>query len=140
MVRESSNNKVSFSYSLKVSKVHLDQLNHVNNTVYLQWVQEASEKHWNVLADGNIKQTNVWMALRHEIDYHGQAFIDDTVKVVTWIDDSFGAKSTRIVHFYKEEELLAKCKTTWVLLDATTLRPKRIGENILKLFSGNQEG
>ena len=137
---KSTHNKASFSYSLKVLKTHLDQLDHVNNTVYLQWVQEASEQHWNLLVDKNIKKSYVWMALRHEIDYLGQAFVDDSIEVVTWIEDSFGAKSTRIVHFYKEEELLAKCKTTWVLLDAKTLRPKRIGEDILKLFSGNKEG
>ncbi len=131
-------NKVSYSYSFKVTSGHLDALNHVNNVMYLQWVQDASEKHWNNLANKNLRDDTVWMALRHEIDYLNQAFLGDEITMYTWIQDSLGVKSTRIVHIYRKDLLLVKCKTTWVLLNATTLKPKRIGEEILRLFSINQ--
>lgn len=131
--------KISYSYSFKVDNTHIDTLNHVNNIVYLQWVQDASEKHWNRLVSADIIKENVWMALRHEIDYVNQAFLNDLITIYTWIEDSSGVKSTRMVHIYKQDILLTKCKTTWVLLDATTLKPKRIGNEILKLFSVNDQ-
>ena len=128
-------NKVYFEYSVRVLEEHLDALRHVNNIVYLAWVQEVAEKHWNQLASKAIQSQSVWMALRHEIDYLGQAFLDDQLSVYTWIDESRGVKSTRIVHIYKNDQLLMKCKTTWVMLDAKTLKPKRIGPEIMAIFT-----
>ena len=126
--------KVSFQHSLKVASHHIDNLNHVNNTVYLQWVQDVAYSHWDELATKSIKESYVWMVLRHEIDYVSQAFLNDVITVYTWIDKTEGVKSIRIVHIYCEDKLLATSKTTFCLLDATTLKPKRVGEDILVLF------
>ena len=126
--------KVSFQHSLKVASHHIDNLNHVNNTVYLQWVQDVAYSHWDELATKSIKESYVWMVLRHEIDYVSQAFLNDVITVYTWIDKTEGVKSIRIVHIYCEDKLLATSKTTFCLFDATTLKPKRVGEDILMLF------
>lgn len=128
-------NKVSYKHSFKVKLQDIDALNHVNNIVYLQWVQEISAMHWNTLTSKEIKEKYAWVALRHEIDYLGQAYVNDTITIHTWIDETHGAKSIRIVHIYCGAKLLTKSKTTWCLLDAETLKPKRIGQDILKLFS-----
>lgn len=129
------NDKVSFSQQKTVKSEHLDGLAHVNNIVYLQWVQEIAENHWNQLANEQIKNQSIWVALRHEIDYLSQAFLNDQLKIHTWIDSSVGAKSIRAVRIYKDEILVAQCLTTWVLLDAKTLKPKRINSSILALFN-----
>ena len=126
--------KVSFQHSLKVASHHIDNLNHVNNTVYLQWVQDVAYAHWDVLATKSTKESYVWMILRHEIDYISQAYLNDVITVHTWIDKTEGVKSIRMVHIYCEDKLLATSKTTFCLLDATTLKPKRVGEDILVLF------
>ena len=126
--------KVSFKHSFKVKPHQIDDLNHVNNTVYLQWVQEVAYMHWDELATKEIKESYVWMVLRHEIDYVSQAFLNDVITVYTWVDKTEGVKSIRIVHIYCEDKLLATSKTTFCLLDATTLKPKRVGEDILILF------
>jgi len=131
-------NKVSYHYSFRVEKEHLDALEHVNNIVYLSWVQQAAENHWNRLASAQIKSNYIWMALRHEIDYLGQAFLNDELSIYTWIDRSSGAKSIRIVKIYKGDQLLTQCKTTWVMLAAKSLKPKRIGGEILALFTKEQ--
>ncbi len=128
-------NKVSFHYSLNVQAQHIDALNHVNNIVYLQWVQEVSELHWDKLASKEIKERCFWVALRHEIDYLKPAFENDLLTIYTWIEDIKGVKSTRIVHVYCGDTLLTKSKTTWCLLDAQTLRPKRIDEAIYEIFT-----
>ncbi len=129
------NDKVSYKHFLTVEEHHIDNLNHVNNAVYLQWVQEVAYLHWNVLAPKEIKDASVWMVLRHEIDYLQQAYINDDITIYTWIDESKGAKSIRIVHIYCKEKLLTTSKTTFCLLDKERLRPKRITPEILQLFT-----
>ena len=127
--------KVSFQHSFKVKLHHIDDLNHVNNIVYLQWVQEVAHMHWDLLAPKDIKDHVVWMVLRHEIDYLNQAYVNDTITIYTWIDETHGVKSTRAVHIYCEDKLLTKSITTFCLLDKETLKPKRIGQHILDLFT-----
>lgn len=127
--------KVSYEHSFKVRLLHIDDLNHVNNTVYLQWVQEVAHRHWDSLAPKEIKDSSVWMVLRHEIDYLSQAYLNDKITIYTWIDETIGVKSTRIVHIYREDTVLTKSKTTYCLLDKSTLKPKRIGKEILHLFT-----
>lgn len=127
-------NAIQHQYIIKVTEEHLDELNHVNNITYLKWVQDASEIHWNLLTTRKINEEVVWMVLRHEIDYAGQAFLNDEVTITTWIGESSGVKSIRNVLISKAEKTLAKCKTTWCLLDKNTLRPKRIEGEILALL------
>lgn len=126
--------KVSFQHSFKVKLDHIDSLNHVNNIVYLRWVQEAAYLHWDKLATNEMKGQYVWMVLRHEIDYLDQAYVNDTITVYTWIEESSGVKSTRIVHIYHQDTCLTKSKTVFCLLDKETLKPKRIPDEILDLF------
>ena len=129
------NDKVSFQHSFKVQFDDIDALNHVNNIVYLNWVLEISGMHWDFLKTKEINEKYVWMVLRHEIDYLGQAYLNDTLTLYTWIDKNEGVKSTRIVHIYCADKLIIKSKTIWCLLDAKTLKPKRIGQEILQLFT-----
>ena len=135
MIKKVPPGKVSFKHTIKVQLDDIDALNHVNNLVYLQWVLKISGLHWNSLATKQINEKYIWVVLRHEIDYINQAHLNDTITVYTWINKTEGVKSTRIVHIYCEDKLLAKSKTIWCLLDAKTLKPKRIGEDILQLFT-----
>lgn len=125
---------ICFQHSLKVEKNHIDTLNHVNNVVYLQWVNDISEKHWSLLSNDRINSKYFWICIRHEIDYLNQAFLDDKVDIYTWIGESKGVKSIRNVHIYKNETLLVKVQSTWCLMDAKTSRPTRINEDILGLI------
>ncbi len=127
--------KVSFQHSFRVEAQHIDELNHVNNIIYLQWVQEIAYLHWDDLASEEMKDAHVWMVLRHEIDYLGQAYLNDEIVVYTWIDETLGVKSTRIVETYCKGNIVAKSKTTFCFLDKKTLKPKRISKDILKLFT-----
>ena len=93
-------NTVSHSYTVKVEAHHIDVLNHVNNIVYLQWVNDASEKHWAILSNDEINSKYFWVCLRHEIDYIGQAFLGDEITIQTWVGESKGVKSIRYVNIY----------------------------------------
>ncbi len=130
-------NEKDFSITIKVHKNDIDELGHVNNVVYVRWVQEAAAAHWDSLASSEIKQKYVWVVLRHEIDYLSSAFENDTVTATNWVGDSNGARSERFVHITnaQTEKLIAKAKTTWCMLDGATMRPKRVDEEVVKLLS-----
>jgi acyl-CoA thioester hydrolase len=114
----------------------IDALGHVNNVVYLRWAQEAAEAHWSRLASPGERAAIAWVVLRHEIDYKQAAKPGDSVYALTWVGETEGVRSVRHVEILREPGiLLAEAKTTWVLVDALTQRPKRIGAEVLELLS-----
>ena len=124
-----------FEIQLTVTEDHIDELKHVNNVVYLQWVQDIANMHWDQLREGHDTSDYVWVVLRHELDYLGQAVLGDVITTKTWVGETAGIKSIRHVEFYKEDKLLVKTQTFWCLVDAKTLRPKRITGDILRVLA-----
>lgn len=125
---------VSYQHLFRVEAKHLDALNHVNNVVYLKWVNDISEKHWELLSNDYLNSKYFWVCLRHEIDYLNQAVLGDEIRVFTWVGESEGVKSIRNVNIYKGDTMLTKIKSTWCLIDAKTLRPTRIKDDILEVL------
>lgn len=128
--------KKIYTQKIIVRAEDLDELNHVNNVVFVQWVQDVATRHWNELTSPEIRVNYSWVVLKHEIEYASPAFINDVLVVKTWVDKSEGVRSERHVEFHNENsgKLVVKAKTTWCLLDAKTMKPKRIGADILELF------
>jgi acyl-CoA thioester hydrolase len=124
-----------FRHPLQIISADIDTLGHVNNVVYLRWVQEAAEAHWNSLTTINLRTELAWVVIRHEIDYFQSAKLTDELYAHTWVESSDGVKSIRMVEIFNQaEKLLAKARTTWCLIDAKTQRPKRISEEIKTIF------
>ncbi len=117
-----------------VNASEIDHLNHVNNVVYLQWINDISIEHWNKIATKKIKENYSWVAIRHEIDYLKSAFLKEEIILKTYITSLKGVKSIRKVEIYKKEILIAKSETTWCLLDAKTQKIARIPNEISILF------
>ena len=128
------NDTVSYQRSFHVEAKHLDALNHVNNVVYLQWVNDISEKHWELLSNEQLNSKYFWVCLRHEIDYLNQSILGDEITVFTWVGESAGVRSVRNVHIYKGDVLLTKIKSTWCLIDKKSLKPTRIKQDILDVL------
>src|SRR5689334_12676302 len=125
-----------YTHELVVQPNEIDAMGHVNNVVYLKWVQDAAEAHWINKASEEVKAKYSWVVLRHEIDYLSPAFEGQAILAKTWVDNFVGVKSDRIVHLINKEsqKILAKAKTTWCLLDSKTQRPKRIEGDIVEVF------
>ncbi len=123
-----------FIHKLTVVKDDIDSLNHVNNAVYVKWMDEVAQSHWAILSKNHDLENYIWVVSRHEIDYKSEAFLGDEITAKTWVGDTKGISSERFIEFYKENKLLAKSKTIWVLLDAKTFKPTRIRENVLKVL------
>jgi acyl-CoA thioester hydrolase len=125
---------ITYSFSLKVKKNHIDDLNHVNNIQYINWILKVAENHWNFVTKTKFQDSYVWVVFRHEIDYLKSAKLNDELIVKSWIKANYGVKSERIVHIKRNDELLVKAKTIWVLLNKKTMRPIRIPKEIKDLF------
>nr|WP_299421781.1 thioesterase family protein [uncultured Emticicia sp.] len=122
-----------FYLPITVAPEDIDELNHVNNIVYLRYVQDAAIGHWKTVPQ-EIASQIIWMARRHEIDYLKQAFLGEALVAKTWVDDFVGVKSIRHCEILRGEDILARSVTHWISIDAQTLRPKRITEEIVKQF------
>ncbi len=125
-----------FSISITVQPSDIDDMAHVNNVVYVRWVQDVAAAHWSFLASDAAKQKYLWVVLRHEIDYLSPAFMDDAVLATTWVGESNGPRSERFVYITNKKtgKVLVKAKTIWCLLDGTTLRPRRVDEEVIGLL------
>ena len=67
---------IVFEQQIRVQAEDLDDLHHVNNVVYLQWVQDIAKAHWAVLSNPEVNRKYAWVVLRHEINYHRPARLD----------------------------------------------------------------
>jgi len=123
-----------FTLKIKVSVDDIDTLDHVNNLVYVKWMDDIATTHWNFLTKDNPLPQYVWVVMRHEINYLKQAGLGDEITVKTWVGETRGITSIRFMEFYKDSILLVKAKTTWAMLDAKTFKPSRIRENVLKVL------
>ncbi len=125
-----------FKLNIKVLSEDIDGQNHVNNVVYLRWVQEVAYAHWNSLASEELKRNYKWVVLRHEIDYHSPAFPGDTIVACTWIEAPQGPRQKRFVSILRasDQKALASACTSWCLLEAGSGRPKRVSEEISSIF------
>jgi len=114
----------------------IDELGHVNNTVYLFWAQEIATAHWRSLASPSLLQKYVWVVLRHEIDYRDQVLCDETVEIRTWLGRAAGPRFARHVDIRKigATRFSARVLTDWCLIDAQSRKPRRIDEEIFKRF------
>lgn len=126
----------AFEKTLVVQPNDLDDLKHVNNVRYVQWIQDISKEHWKYLTTKDIQERFIWVVLNHNITYKSAAGLGDHILLKTYIENSKGAISTRVVEMYNKTTnvLLVHSKTTWCLLNPETHKPIRISEEIRSIF------
>ncbi|MDQ3536428.1 MAG: acyl-CoA thioesterase [Bacteroidota bacterium] len=134
MILEIPENKPVYNLTIKVLEQDIDELHHVNNLVYLKWVLEAAQSHWLSLTDEALRAKYQWVVLRHEIDYLKPALLNDQLKIITWVEWHKGVKSMRQVTILKNNQVIVEARTIWCLLDARTLKPRRIEKDISELY------
>jgi len=127
----------TFEKTLEVTKEDLDDLNHVNNVRYVQWIQDISKEHWVAKASEKMRKELVWVVRRHIITYKNAAKLGDIVLLKTHIAKAEGPISSRVVQMFDSQKntLLVESKTDWCLLNATSLRPMRISEEVKNVFA-----
>ena len=121
-----------YEYTLRVGAPDLDERAHVNNVVYLRWVQDAASAHWARLAPDGARDEIAWVALRHEIDYLSPALLDDEIVVRTWVGVAQGLSFERFTEIRRREDgrVLARARTLWCPVDARTGKPQRVSAEV----------
>ena len=114
----------------------IDELGHVNNAVYVNWIQDASTEHWMAIADHALHDKYVWFCSRHEINYKNQLYAEQSVVIRTWLGKAVGARFDRFVDIREKGSAKPSvlAKTTWVLISKISGRPIRIQSEILAAF------
>ncbi len=115
---------------------HIDQLGHVNNSVWVQWMEELATGHWESHAEPSDVARYIWMVTRHEIDYRGNINLGDQVTARTWIDTPpKGARFDRRIEFSDQSgKSIVTARTRWAMLDKETYRPMRVPERLANHF------
>ena len=126
----------TFHFPIGIVPADIDHMGHVNNSVYLRWVQEAVVRYWESLAPPEAVARHLWVALSHEIKYRRPAFLDDVVVADVIANKVEGAKALFTTVIKRGEEVVAEVTSSWCCLDAVTRRPARLARDIAARFVG----
>ena len=126
-----------FEMTVMVLPDDIDEQKHVNNAVYLRWVQEVATAHWRAVADTEAQENIGWVVLRHEIDYKAPACLNDNVVLRTWVGKATRLTFERFTEILRRSDgqLLSKARTLWCPVNAQTGRPKRVPLQVRQQFS-----
>jgi len=126
-----------FIIAIHVAPVHLDSLNHVNNVIYVQWMQDIAGMHWNTFAPDILKQDIVWMIKHHEIDYYNQAFLHDELQMETWTGEYTNVTWKRHYKIIRpaDNKKIIVASSVWIPLDKKTQRPRKIDDELIMTFA-----
>ena len=107
---------------------HIDVNGHVNNAVWVRWMEELATAHW--LADARPQDIEDfgWFVTRHEIDYHGNIREGESVTGVTEIrDPPRWVRFDRHIAFLNGAgKTVVRAKTTWAMVDRISGRLVRV--------------
>jgi acyl-CoA thioester hydrolase len=115
----------------------IDEQNHVNNTVYLRWVQDVATAHWRAVASAQAQAAIGWVVLRHEIDYKTPATLDDEIVLRTWVGKATRLTFERFTEIRRksDRQLVSQARTLWCPIDVKTGRPTRVSADVRTRFS-----
>jgi acyl-CoA thioester hydrolase len=121
-------------HSIAIEPTDIDHMGHVNNAVYLRWVQDAVVEYWESVAPADAIARHLWVALKHEISYRRPAFLGDGVIAEVVAQRAQGARTFFSTLFRRGEEVIAEVNSSWCCLDAKTLRPARLATEVIDRF------
>jgi len=126
-----------YEMELTVQDEDIDQLGHVNNVVYLRWVQDIAIAHWYAAATEEQKTSLLWVVAKHEIEYKRPAVKSDTLVIRTRVGEATHRRFARHTEILRKSDrkLLAKAVTYWVPIDAETKNPVKAGNDVYAMFS-----
>ncbi len=126
-----------FTLPITIRPDDIDDLGHVNNVVYLRWVQDVAIAHWTTAATAEQQAAVAWVALRHEIDYKLAAMPGDEIVARTWVgvaDSTRFERHTEIVRG-RDQKVLARARTVWCPISRASGKLTRVSNEIRARFS-----
>jgi acyl-CoA thioester hydrolase len=127
--------------AIAVEPADIDALGHVNNVVYLRWVQDIAIAHWKAAASAADQVKLLWIVVRHEIDYKQPARLGDGILARTWVGAATRIRFERHTELLRAGDgvLLAKARTVWCPIDAVTGKLASVSAQVRAVFSAADE-
>jgi len=115
----------------------IDALGHVNNIVYVRWIQEVAAAHWRAITSAEERAQLAWVVVRHEIDYKVAARLDDGLLGRTWVGDLTAATCVRHTQITRpvDGRTLVLARTSWCAVTPASGRPRRIPDEMRARFA-----
>ena len=125
------------SLTFTAGPAHIDVLGHVNNAVWLQWMEALATSHWEALAPAEWREAYVWVVTRHEIDYRGNIALGERATGETFVPDPpRGVRFDRRVDFRTDDgKVIVSARTQWVLIDKASGRIQRVPTEMAAQFA-----
>jgi acyl-CoA thioester hydrolase len=116
-------------------------MGHVNNAVWVQWMEALATAHWEAVASAEQQAAYAWLVVRHEIDYRGNIREGESATGMTWVAaPPEGAKFERRYEFHsKAGKLLVAARTQWAMLDLASERIMRVPTEVAAPFLSGKE-
>jgi acyl-CoA thioester hydrolase len=78
---------MAFEMRITATEADIDELGHVNNAVWVRWIQDLATAHWMAVAPAEHHAAYIWVVVRHEIDYLRAVLPGETVTGRTWVPE-----------------------------------------------------
>jgi acyl-CoA thioester hydrolase len=131
-------NRPVFEMAFLAAPEHIDELGHVNNAVWVQWMEQVAVAHWRSVADHGHQDDFIWVVVRHEIDYLRAVLAGERITARTWVGDApKGARFDRHMEFLGEDgKPRVRARTQWAIIDKAAGRPIRVPAEVVAPFMG----
>jgi acyl-CoA thioester hydrolase len=129
-----------FHHQFTVPEEVVDENGHVNNVVYVQWMQDVAALHSDIQGSNRSlyrKLGTTWVARSHWIEYRSPAFAGDPIDILSWVSDFKRSSSLRKYKFVRtsDQKILALAETRWVYVSTKTGRPCTIHDEVMNSFA-----
>ncbi|MBD1843577.1 acyl-CoA thioesterase [Cyanobacteria bacterium FACHB-63] len=133
---------IVYSEDREVQLQHCDVQDHLNNVVYVQWIQDIAIADYRSKGYSREFDENnyiIWFVRRHEIDYLSPAFVGEVIRLKTWVEGGTLSTFFRRVEFVRvsDQKVLCRSLTEWCYFDAKRNRPAKIPSEIKAVFLPN---
>lgn len=125
-------------FELEVYSFHIDFLGHVNNIVYVQWMEIGRTKLLEAVGlptQEIFQQGFAPVLVQTSITYKSPLYLSDRVRLEMWISELRQASAIMQFRFYNQQETLAA--EGWqkgLFVDRDTMRPRRLRSEERALF------
>jgi acyl-CoA thioester hydrolase len=128
-----------FTIEFTIPETAIDQLGHVNNVIYVQWMQDIAVRHYEYVSGTAPMQAAgaIWLVREHHIEYLQPAFAGEVIEVQTWVANIRRVRSLRKYRFVHKSDgqILVKGETDWVFVNLKSMRPIRIPDEVINVFT-----
>lgn len=127
-----------YSKTITIPSAAIDENRHVNNVVYVQWMQDIAVEHYASIGGIEAQGTDAtWVIRKHSVEYFLPAFEGEEIEIRTWVEDIRKVRSLRMYEFVRKSDgkTLVKGESDWVFVETKTGRPKAIPVEVERIFT-----